>query len=82
MLQLKDKWGFADPRNTSEYKDCDICGNDIFRGSWKESGVAPRAFPRAGRTEAEADGAPACSADQETLIRLITDRVVEELRRQ
>jgi L-fuculose-phosphate aldolase len=82
LLQLKDKWGFADPRNTSEYKDCDICGNDIFRGSWKESGVAPRAFTRAGHTEGEADGTPACSADQESLIRLITDRVMEELRRQ
>ena len=44
LLKLKQQWGFPDPRNTPEYKDCDICANDIFRSSWKESGVAPRAF--------------------------------------
>jgi L-fuculose-phosphate aldolase len=45
LLQLKDKWGFADPRNTDEYKNCDICANDIFRESWKETGVERRGFP-------------------------------------
>ncbi len=45
LLELKDKWGFADPRNTEEFKNCDICANDIFRDSWKESGVQRRAFP-------------------------------------
>jgi L-fuculose-phosphate aldolase len=44
LLALKDKWGFADPRNTSEYKNCDICANDIFRDSWKESGVERKGF--------------------------------------
>lgn len=88
LLKLKDQWGFADPRNTPEYKNCDICGNDIFRSSWSEAGVAPRAFPRPGQTPA--DGAActtscptdaAATPDQEALIRLITDRVMEELRR-
>ncbi len=45
LLQLKDKWGFADPRNTDEYKNCDICANDIFRDSWKDTGVERRGFP-------------------------------------
>lgn len=45
LLDLKAKWGFADPRNTDEYKNCDVCANDIFRESWKESGVQRRAFP-------------------------------------
>jgi L-fuculose-phosphate aldolase len=45
LLDLKQKWGWADPRNTPEYKNCDVCANDIFRDSWKESGVARRAFP-------------------------------------
>ncbi len=45
LLTLKQKWGWADPRNTEQYKDCDICANDIFRDSWKQSGVARRAFP-------------------------------------
>ncbi len=44
LLALKHKWGFADPRNTAEYKDCDVCANDIFRDSWKQSGVERRAF--------------------------------------
>jgi len=35
LLGLKQQWGFEDPRNTAEYKNCDICGNDIFRGSWQ-----------------------------------------------
>jgi L-fuculose-phosphate aldolase len=45
LLDLKKKWGWADPRNTEEYKNCDICANDIFRESWKQSGVQRRAFP-------------------------------------
>jgi len=45
LLTLKQNWGWADPRNTDEYKNCDICANDIFRASWKESGVDRRAFP-------------------------------------
>lgn len=45
LLTLKQNWGWSDPRNTEEYKNCDVCGNDIFRSSWKESGVQRRAFP-------------------------------------
>ncbi|MDZ4848421.1 MAG: class II aldolase/adducin family protein [Pirellulaceae bacterium] len=45
LLELKQKWGFTDPRNTDEYKNCDVCANDIFRDSWKESGVERRGFP-------------------------------------
>ena len=33
--ELKQKWGWSDPRNTEEYKNCDICANDIFRHSWE-----------------------------------------------
>jgi L-fuculose-phosphate aldolase len=45
LLELKAKWGFADPRNTDEYKNCDICANDIFRHTWQDTGVERRAFP-------------------------------------
>lgn len=45
LLTLKNKWGWADPRNTDEFKNCDICANDIFRESWKQAGVERRAFP-------------------------------------
>lgn len=81
LLELKAKWGFADPRNTDEYKNCDICANDIFRDSWKESGVERRAFdapPPAAPKAAEALAA-AAPADMDALVKLITERVVAEL---
>jgi L-fuculose-phosphate aldolase len=78
LLGLKQQWGFDDPRNTPEYKNCDICANDIFRSSWQESGVAPRAFqpPPPMGSKSQAGG-----TDQEALVKLITDRVVQELSR-
>jgi len=45
LLALKQQWGWSDPRNTDEYKNCDICANDIFRESWASSGVERKAFP-------------------------------------
>jgi L-fuculose-phosphate aldolase len=78
LLKLKQEWGFADPRNTEEYKDCDICANDIFRHSWKESGVAPRAFPRPPTMSKPAESDP---SDQEALVQAITERVLAELQK-
>jgi L-fuculose-phosphate aldolase len=78
LLSLKEQWGFADPRNTEEYKDCDICANDIFRHSWKESGVAPRAFSR---PPAMGKPAESSSLDQESLVQAITERVMAELQK-
>ncbi len=88
LLQLKDKWGFADPRNTEEYKNCDICANDIFRESWASSGVERKAFdapppmkPDAspGTDKAAASGTPA-GIDEERLIKLITEQVISQLK--
>lgn len=83
LLQLKEKWGFADPRNTDEYKDCDICANDIFRESWKETGVQRHGFDAPPPMGSNAQAAPANGAkspsDQDALIQAITDRVVAEL---
>ena len=79
LLELKKKWGFTDPRNTPEYQDCDICANDIFRDSWQETGVERRMFeppPAMARTPLPL---PSTDADQETLVRTITDRVLEAL---
>ncbi|MEX1041446.1 MAG: class II aldolase/adducin family protein [Pirellulaceae bacterium] len=88
LLELKDRWGWTDPRNTEEYKDCDICANDIFRESWQESLVERRAFPapppmgpNAQKSAApSANGSPA--GGQEALIQAITARVMEELSKQ
>lgn len=90
LLALKDKWGFADPRNTEEYKNCDICANDIFRESWGVSGVERKAFDApppmkpaavANTVENAVKSAPA-GLDEERLIKLITDQVISQLKGQ
>jgi L-fuculose-phosphate aldolase len=58
LLELKQKWGFGDPRNTEEYKDCDICANDIFRDSWKTVGIERRAFEAPPAMPVAASAAP------------------------
>jgi L-fuculose-phosphate aldolase len=81
LLELKDKWGWSDPRNTEEYKNCDICANDIFRESWQNSGVERKAFPAPPPMGPNAAKAAASngSTDNEALVQLITQRVMEEL---
>jgi L-fuculose-phosphate aldolase len=91
LLALKDKWGFSDPRNTDEYKNCDICANDIFRESWASSGVERKAFdapppmkPAAAAAVASAAASAVQSApagmDEERLIKLITEQVMAQLK--
>ena len=84
LLDLKQKWGFEDPRLRKDFENCDICANDIFRDSWKDSGVERRGFPApppmpaAGATPMAAQAA---GDDQEAIVQLITDRVLEALRK-
>ena len=85
LLNLKKQWGFEDPRNTPEYKNCDICANDIFRDSWQEAGVERRAFDapppmKSGPAPQVSDRQSSGGVDQEALIQAITDRVVAELK--
>jgi L-fuculose-phosphate aldolase len=85
LLELKEKWGYHDPR--SEIKNCDICANDVFRDSWKESGVSPHAFQppsyqkaKEGAGSKDSDGSAAQGTpEQEALIQTITDRVMAAL---
>jgi L-fuculose-phosphate aldolase len=80
LLELKDKWGWSDPRNTKEYENCDICANDIFRDSWANTGVERKAFPAPppmGPNAAKA--ASGSNGDTEALVQMITQRVMEEL---
>ncbi len=80
LLELKEKWGFSDPRNTKEYEDCDICANDIFRNSWTETGVERKAFeapPAMGKSASQAPAAG--NVNTEALIQAITERVMAEL---
>ena len=88
LLELKQKWGFQDPRIKME--NCDICANDAFRDSWKETGVKPTAFEaprfdgRRASGSASSNGnssavpAPA-AAGEEALIQAITERVMSAL---
>jgi L-fuculose-phosphate aldolase len=81
LLRLKKEWGYEDPRNAPEYKDCDICANDIFRSSWKDANVGRRAFDAPPPMPApSAPGAATGTGDQEALIQAITDRVVAALK--
>jgi L-fuculose-phosphate aldolase len=87
LLGLKEQWGFKDPR--SELENCDVCANDVFRESWKETGVRQEAFcpPRFAQSKpaeapqnapSQGNGRPT-SPDQEALIQAITDRVMRAL---
>ncbi len=78
LLDLKDKWGYKDPRNTPEYENCDICANDIFRDSWKDAGVEQRAFAPPPPAKPAAPSVPA-GIDQESLVKLITDEVIRQM---
>lgn len=77
LLALKKQWGFDDPRNSPEMKNCDICANDVFRDSWSAAGVAQRAFAPPPSMRPGAEAAPA--NDTEKLIQEITNRVMAAL---
>jgi len=81
LLDLKDKWGYKDPRNTPEYDNCDICANDVFRDSWAAAGVERRAFPAPPALKKTA--APATtgesSSSEDALVKAITDEVIRQM---
>lgn len=82
LLDLKQKWGFTDPRLTSEYENCDICANSIFRDSWTQAGVQQKAFDPPPPMSVEQDTKPETqqeTMDQEALVAAITERVIAEL---
>jgi L-fuculose-phosphate aldolase len=85
LLELKQKWGWSDPRLTKEYEGCDVCGNAIFRDTWEESGVKQRAFtPPPPENSAHNVGNTSKSSiagvDLEQLVATITQRVIEALK--
>ncbi len=83
LLDFKTRLGFTDPRLSPGMENCDICANDIFRDSWKRTGVDRRAFeapPPSKPKQPSVNGS--ASIDQEQLIQAITDRVMAEIRGQ
>ena len=85
LLDLKQRFGFDDPRLAPEMKDCDICANDLFRGTWQAAGVERKAFDApepmgaAAKRGGSAPQATKAPADQEQLIQEITERVMQAL---
>lgn len=88
LLNLKNQWGFSDPRLTETYKNCDICANDVFRDSWESAGVARRAFPDPPSmppSSAVTNGSSESSTvkekeiDEDSLVQVITDLVMKQL---
>ncbi|MCL4200977.1 MAG: class II aldolase/adducin family protein [Pirellulaceae bacterium] len=79
LLALKQQWGWEDPRNTPEYKNCDVCANDIFRSSWQEAGVERKAFAPPPPMKPAAAAPAAGGLDMEALVQAITDRVLDAL---
>jgi L-fuculose-phosphate aldolase len=88
LIDLKGKWGFKDAR--AEMKNCELCANDVFRESWKETGVQHRAFdpPKFHCAEAGGNGAASTAPmpaqgtpEQEALIQAITERVMAALKK-
>jgi L-fuculose-phosphate aldolase len=86
LLDLKTRWGYQDARLAPGMENCDICANDVFRDSWKETGIERRAFnpppPMRGKSSGKSPSPAnpsATSADQEALIQTITERVMAAL---
>jgi len=80
LVELKEKWGYKDPR--SEMKNCELCANDVFRDSWKATGLQSQAFvPPVFHPGKAPAGAQPTTLDQEALIQAITDRVLTALKK-
>jgi L-fuculose-phosphate aldolase len=86
LLDLKTRLGFGDARLEPGMENCDICANDVFRDSWRETGVERRAFEAPPSMRPGAKVAPSSSTakvngnvDQEALIQTITERVMAAL---
>ncbi|MGE0608909.1 MAG: class II aldolase/adducin family protein [Pirellulales bacterium] len=81
LLDLKQKWGFKDPRLEPGMENCDICANDIFRDSWQANGIERRAFeaPPAMSAKTASSSSSINNIDQEALVQAITDRVLAAL---
>lgn len=80
LLDLKQQWNIDDPRIGMQ--NCELCANDVFRESWKETGVGHRAFqPPTFKSGASAPvaGNAVANADQEALVQAITERVLAAL---
>lgn len=78
LIELKKKWGYADPRHAAEYQGSDLFADDVFRATWEEFQVRQGAFGAPAWSRAVAE--PITSLDEEALVERIAQRVAEKLR--
>jgi L-fuculose-phosphate aldolase len=83
LLDLKQKWGYTDPRLEAGMENCDICANDVFRSSWEQTGVTRSAFdappPMGADPETAARTILPAGVDQEALVKVVTEQVCRQL---
>jgi L-fuculose-phosphate aldolase len=84
LIELKKKWGYADPRHDPSYAGSDLFADDVFRDAWQACGVSSGAFGAPDWSRAAAESKPpsnghAPQLDDATIDR-IAERVAEKLR--
>ena len=83
LLDKKQHVGIDDARLRDEFKDCDVCGNEVFRETWKDAGVASRAFRHAPQggvpTKLLGQGLFANSEERQAAVRAIVDEVTQRV---
>src|SRR4051794_15450 len=86
LIKIKPGLGIRDVRLEKGLENCDLCGNSLFREGYSEFKPEPRAFvppklqepsPQPAAPRPSSNGAaPAGGDDMESLVKLITDRVM------
>jgi L-fuculose-phosphate aldolase len=79
LVELKQRWGFPDPRHDPAYAGSDLFADDVFRETWGECGVQMGAFGIPGWSRAAGEQKERSELD-EALIERIAGRVAEKLR--
>lgn len=86
LIEMKQRWGFADPRQDPSFADADLFADDVFRSSWADCGVHTGAFGAPAWSRAASEGNRRDDAkstqpfDEETLVERIAERVAQKLR--
>jgi L-fuculose-phosphate aldolase len=83
LLRLKPGLGIRDVRLERGLENCDLCGNNLFREGYSEFKPEPRAFVpaslQAQGPAPSANGQPRESAEFESLVKSITDQVMNAM---
>jgi L-fuculose-phosphate aldolase len=82
LIELKQKWGYSDPRLAAEFPKDDLFADDAFRAQWAECDVTHGAFgaPKWSRDATERGNTMGASLDEEALVERIAERVAQKIR--